>query len=271
MFKLEEFMGKRVLKSSFIDDADVVAFFTTRDLPLKAGEREDLIEEVENNKILLCEGLDIPLENLVIPIQTHSDNVGIINRRQDAKRLRGIEKISHASTHLHIHSSYENTDSLVTNERNIALALNFADCVPIIFYDPVNKVIAIAHAGWRGTAAKIGPKTVEKMVKSFGCEAEDIIALIGPSIGECCFEAKEDVLQKLRDSLNIQDSKTFSESCNNLGHADLKLINKLQLLANGIKKIDVCEYCTSCQSELFFSYRKEKGITARHSAVIMLK
>lgn len=249
MFKLEKFMGKRVLKSSLINDGGDVAitsFFTTRDLPLKSGERDDLINEVENNKKLVCEGLNIELENLFIPIQTHSDNVETIDLQK------------------HI---YSDCDALVTNEGGIAIALNFADCVPIIFYDEIKKVIAIAHAGWRGTVAQIGPKTVQKMVEEFSCEPQNIVALIGPAIGKCCFEAGEDVLSQLNTTIK---EEYFSEKLISSGHADLKLINKIQLLATGLKKIDVCEYCTSCQNELFFSYRREKGNTARHSAVIML-
>jgi len=264
MFNLEKFMGKRVLTSSLIDSDDVTGFFTTRDLPLKSGERDDLIEEVENNKKLVCEGLNISFKNLIIPQQTHSDNVGII-RGKEGKRERRKDNPSLPSFPPFILPSFKDTDALITNQPNIALALNFADCVPIIFYDPVKKVTGAAHAGWKGTVAKIGPKTVKKMVKDFDCKPEDIIALIGPSIGKCCFEVKEDVLQKILESVDNKPQDAISGM-----HADLKLINKIQLLANGVKKIDVCEYCTSCQSELFFSYRKEKGTTARHSAIIML-
>jgi len=278
MFKQEEFMGRRILKSSLIEDDEVVAFFTTRDLPLKSGERDDLMAEVENNKKIVCEGLGIWLEDLVIPIQTHSDNVGVVKRGKDAKRHRCIElchceegndeaiqKENCSPIHLFTYSPFENTDALVTNEHQIALALNFADCVPLIFYDPVKKVVASAHAGWKGTVAKIGVKTVQKMVDEFGSKAENIIALIGPAIGKCCFEVKDDVKAKLFGTI---DKLQQAEVCdgNNL---DLKQINKIQLLANGVKKIDVCEYCTSCQNELFFSYRKENGNCARHSAVIM--
>lgn len=258
MFELEKFMGRRVLTSSFFDDMGINAFFTTRDLPLKSGERKDLIKEVENNKKLLCEELDIPFENLVIPQQTHSDNVAIVNRKEETVNGTTSPLTSHFSL-------YENTDALITNQPNIALALNFADCVPIIFYDPVKKVIAAAHAGWRGTVAKIGPKTVEKMIKNFSCKPKDIIALIGPAIGKCCFEVKDEVLQELMESVDNQCSNAFSKN-----HADLKLINRFQLLSCGVEKIDVCEYCTSCQNELFFSYRKENGKTARHSAIIIL-
>lgn len=264
MFKLEEFMGKRVLKSPLIDGEGVTAFFTTRDLPLKAGERDDLIEHVEENKKLVCKGFSIPQENLFIPVQTHSDNVAVI-RCKEAKTQRCKEN-SYSPIHLFTHSPFKNTDALITNQKNIAIALNFADCVPIIFYDPVKKVIGVAHAGWRGTVAKIGPKTVMKMVDEFCSNPADIVALIGPAIGKCCFEVKDDVLKKISESVDNQTNDAISGM-----FADLKLINKIQLLASGIEKIDLCEYCTSCQSELFFSYRKENGKTARHSAVIIMK
>lgn len=246
MLKLEEFMGKRVLESSLINDDKVTAFFTTRDLPLKYGERENLKEEIENNKNLVCEGLKIEYENLIIPQQTHSDNVNIVE---------------------HGNTSYPDTDALITNKKGIALALNFADCVPLIFYDPVKTVIAEAHAGWRGTAVQIGVKTVEKMIKEFGSNPKDIIALIGPSIGKCCFEVKDDVKNQLLETI---EKAYHNQVCEN-NHLDLKLINKFQLLAIGLQKIDLSTDCTSCKTELFFSYRKENGHTARHSAVVMLK
>lgn len=245
MFKLEEFMGKRVLKSSMIDDENVTAFFTTRDLPLKAGERDELIDEVAENKKLVCKGFNIPEENLFIPEQTHSDNVEVIDINKKV---------------------YPECDALVTSKKNVAIALNFADCVPIIFYDPVKEVIGVAHAGWRGTVAKIGPKTIQKMNDEFGSNPADIIVLIGPAIGKCCFEVKEDVLKQISESVNNETGEAISGM-----FADLKQINKIQLLASGVKKIYLSEYCTSCQSGLFFSYRKENGNTARHSAVIIMK
>ena len=273
MFRFEEFMGRKVLKSSLLDDYNVDAFFTTRDLALKAGEREDLIEEVEQNKKLVCDGLNIPYANLFIPEQTHSDNVGIAkSKMQNAK-------------------CFKNTDALITVDTEIAIALNFADCVPLIFYDPVKNIAACAHAGWRGTEAKIGVKTVQKMVECFDSAPQNIIALIGPSIGQCCFDVKDDVNKRLLKSINVvgqfevpptsnpppqggrESNKSptyFPNQCCDKNHIDLKILNKIQLLAIGLEKIDVCEYCTSCQTELFYSYRKEKGHTARHSAIIKL-
>lgn len=260
MFRLKNFMGKMVLKSSLLEgDNSVTAFFTTRDLPLKAADRDDLIAAVEDNKKLVCKGLNISEQNLIIPVQTHSDNVEVVDLKKQF---------------------YPDCDALITNKIGVALALNFADCVPIILYDPVKKVIGCAHAGWRGTVAKIGPKTVQKMVEEFSCRPENIIALIGPAIGKCCFEAGEDVIQQLASTLlpqHMVPSANGPEGYPDLffvnkdkHYADLKLINKFQLLATGVEKIDVSEDCTSCESGLFFSYRREKGKTARHSAVIVL-
>lgn len=271
MYRLEFFEGKRVLKSSFLDDfKGVQAFFTTRDLPLKYGEREDLKPQIEANKKLICKGFGISENSLIIPEQTHSDNV------QTVEILTGDFALQNRPI-----KEYKNTDALISKEKNIAIALNFADCVPLIFYDPDKTIIASAHAGWRGTVAQIGIKTVQKMIDEFGCEAKSIIALIGPAIGKCCFEVGEDVRDLLKQSispltlpLSHNERGNNSELANNAfseNQADLKLINKLQLLAIGVEKIDVCEYCTFCQNELFFSYRKENGNTARHSAVIINK
>lgn len=246
MFKLEKFLDKRILKSSMLEELDLVAFFTTRDLPLKSGERNDLTKSVEENKKLLCNALNTPNENLFIPIQTHSDNVEVVNYSKN---------------------TYPDCDALVTDKKKTAIALNFADCTPIILYDSVKKVIAVAHAGWKGTASKIASKTVEKMQRDFSSNPKDIIALIGPAIGKCCFEVGEDVKKKLLETIDPCWHDIVYEN----KHLDLKLVNKIQLLSSGLEKIDVCDDCTCCRNELFFSYRGEKKYTARHSAVIMME
>lgn len=256
MFKLEDFAGKRILKSTFIENEGAFACFTTRDLPLKQGEREDLADEIQKNIEMLASELNIEKESVIIPIQTHSDNVKVI---KEAPRA--------CARHQKPNLELSNTDALVTNQRKIALALNFADCVPIIFYDPIKKIAAIAHAGWRGTAAKISQKTIRAMIDEFDSSPRDIVALIGPAIGGCCFEVGEDVKQKILDSVNAEEGQLACKG----DKIDLKLINKFQILATGVEKIDLCEDCTCCNSELFFSYRNENGHTARHSAVIMIE
>ena len=180
--------------------------------------------------------------NYIYPQQTHSDHVEIVDER--------IE--------------YPDTDGLIITQKNMPIALKFADCTPLIFYDTKQKIGAISHAGWRGTAQKIGPKTILKMGVNFGSNPEDIIAIIGPAIGLCCYEVSEDVRSKLLDT--VKDSTKLTNGKN----VDLKQINARQLQEIGVTKIDVCPYCTSCNNDLFYSYRKENGTQNRHFAVLML-
>lgn len=174
----------------------------------------------------------------ISPIQTHSDHVEFVDER--------IE--------------YPDTDGLILTQKEIAIYLRFADCTPLIFYDPVKRIGAVSHAGWRGTASKIGVKTIEKM----GSNPKDIIALIGPAIGGCCYEVSEEVKDKLLGTVSDKDGLARGRN------VDLKQINKRQLEEIGVQKIDVCPYCTSCNNDLFYSYRKENGTTDRHYAILML-
>lgn len=175
---------------------------------------------------------------LISPIQTHSDNISFVDSKTE----------------------YPNTDGLILTQKNTAIFLKFADCTPLIFYDVKNRIGAISHAGWRGTAQKIGVKTIEKM-KS---DPKDVIAIIGPAIGVCCYEVSDDVKEKLLATVVNKDDLIQGKN------VDLKQINKRQLEEIGVCKIDVCPYCTSCDNNLFYSYRKENGTTDRHYAMLML-
>ena len=224
MFYFEEFREKQVLKSSLLEGLN--HFFTTRECPVRGAEVDFR--------------LAMNVNRLISPIQTHSDNVHIVDSR----------------------NVYENTDGLIFNMESTGVFLCFADCTPIIFYDSVNKVAAVTHAGWKGTAAKIAVRTVEKMNQTFGSKPFDISVAIGPTISRCCYEVGEDVLSWL---LSTVLDKSGLYAGNNV---DLKQINARQLQEIGVKNIDVCPYCTSCNNDLFFSYRKEKGTSLRHNAVV---
>ena len=186
--------------------------------------------------------LNIFEEKIISPIQTHSDHVEIIDERLE----------------------YPDTDSLIITQKNIPIALRLADCTPIIFYDTRNKIGAISHAGWRGTAQKIGVKTIKKMEASFGTKPQNIVAIIGPAIGLCCYEVSEEVKDKLLNS--VIDSTDLAKD----KKVDLKQINSRQLEEIGVTKIDICPYCTSCNNDLFYSYRKENGTENHHYAMLML-
>lgn len=188
------------------------------------------------------EGLPAFKSRVISPIQTHSDHVEIVDER----------------------SEYPDTDGLILTTPNDTICLRFADCTPLIFYDKKLHIGAVTHAGWRGTAAKIGVKTIEKMGVNFGTNPQDIIALIGPAIGLCCYEVSEEVRDKLIETVN---NKTGLYKNRNV---DLKGINAQQLQEIGVKQIDICPYCTSCNNDLFYSYRKENGTTERHYAILKL-
>lgn len=164
-------------------------------------------------------------------------------------------------------------DGLITGEKGLALYVGYADCVPILFLDPKREVIAAVHSGWRGTMANIGKKTVEKMVCHYGSSPEDIIAVIGPSIGPRHFEVGQEVIKtvKARSSAYTELLLPTRE-----GHAylDLWRVNEWQLLTAGLKKenIDIAKLCTYKRSDLFYSHRKSLlGETGRMGAFIMLK
>lgn len=174
----------------------------------------------------------------IMPEQTHSDHVEFVDER----------------------TQYPDTDGLIITKSRQKIRLKFADCTPLLFYNPKTNTGAISHAGWRGTAQKIGVKTIEKM----GGQAKDTIVVIGPTIGLCCYEVSDDVKTKLLQT--VKDTANLYNNCN----VDLKAINARQLQEVGVEKIDICPYCTSCNNDLFYSYRKENGTMQRHFAVLQL-
>lgn len=182
---------------------------------------------------------------LVHPTQTHTSHIEIAQ----------IDK-----------SDYPDTDGMILTNKEQTLYLNFADCTPLIFYDFEKQIGAVSHAGWRGTAGMIGVKTVEKMRSEFDCK--NIKCAIGPAIGFCCYNVGEDVHRQLMATVNNTDG--LYEIRNGEIFVDLKNINKRQLIEAGLREIDVCPYCTVCNNDLFYSYRKENGTKNRHHAVIKL-
>ena len=227
MFYFDELNGKKVLKSDLLKE--VTHCFTTRECPIRGNE-----DEYKNL---------YQLNRLISPIQTHTNIVEIVDER----------------------AAYPETDGLILSNVNDGIYLSFADCTPLIFYDTANKIGAISHAGWRGTAGKIAVVTIEKMKNVFQSKPENIKVLIGPAISKCCYEVGEDVLSKLLST--VKDKSSLSEG----NFVDLKAINARQLQEIGVKQIDICPYCTSCDNDIFFSYRKENGTPLRHNAFITLK
>lgn len=185
-------------------------------------------------------------EALCLGQQVHSDHVVEV-KRQDAGRGA-----------MNRESRFPETDALVTREKGICLMVLAADCVPVLLCDPVKKVIAAVHAGWKGTLAGIVAKTVVMLQDRFECCAADIRAGIGPSIGKCCFEVGPEVAvlfqQRWKGISGIIGPTSSQGKCS----IDLWEINRRQLLTAGIeeKYIEIAGLCTKCHSEEFFSYRQ---------------
>ena len=148
-------------------------------------------------------------------------------------------------------------DGLVTDEPGVTLTVFSADCLPILFYDPVRRCIAAVHAGWRGTAAGIARDAVAAMVSGYGCDPKHIYAAIGPGISNCCFETTGDVPAALRAHLGVQAEDCITDHGTGKFHVDLKLANRFWLENAGIDPdhIAVCDACTACDKEDFWSHR----------------
>jgi YfiH family protein len=150
-------------------------------------------------------------------------------------------------------------DAAITAQPDLAISVRTADCYPILLADTRNRALAAIHAGWRGTAAHIVFKTLEKMKDEFGTQPADIVAAIGPGIGACCYEVGEEVAREFGF-----DART---------HLDLMLENRKQLEAAGVpaEKIEALGVCTFCDAERFFSYRRDQKDAGRMTSYIAIK
>ncbi len=203
------------------------------------------------NRQRLCQALGFEQQRLAVPEQVHSNNVIAVERVPDRSLL-------------------QNVDGVVTNVAGLPILLYFADCVPVILFDPVAVALGVVHAGWRGTASRIVIRAVEKMGEAFGSEPGNIKAAIGPAIGSCCYPTSVDVAQKL--SATVSDAKAFIvyDGDEKQPRPDLKAVNAMQLLEAGVGEVDVADLCTACLPSVFYSHRQSGGNTGRQGAIAQL-
>ncbi|MCI8553451.1 MAG: peptidoglycan editing factor PgeF [Clostridiales bacterium] len=152
----------------------------------------------------------------------------------------------------------DDVDGLLTDHPHVVLCTLYADCVPLFFVDPIRQVVAASHSGWKGTAARIGSVTVERMTAAYGCRREDILVGIGPSIGPCCFEVDRPVFEVFAAMNDLFDSGCYTASREEGKYLlDLWEINRRILLSAGIAAdhITVTDLCTRCHPDLFWSHR----------------
>lgn len=221
--------------------------------------RGDAPEAVEENKRRLAGALGVKVEDFTFTYQTHTTNVAVV--REEDRGTRFME-----------------TDGMVTNVPGICLVTFYADCVPLYFVDPVKKVIGLSHSGWRGTVHKMGKVTVEKMSEVYGTNPADVVAAVGPSICQDCYEVSEDVIARFRDSFEEcywQQLFYQKEEQKATGKYQLNLwkANELVLREAGIPKeqIAVTNLCTHCNPNVLFSHRATGGKRGNLSAFLALK
>ena len=202
---------------------------------------------------------------IVKPNQEHTDEIKIVDKKIN------VDKPDFGTT------EYISTDGLITSKKNIILETTNADCILLLFYDPIKEVIANVHSGWKGTIQRISVKTVEKMKNEFGCNPQDIICCICPSIRQCHFEVDKDVKEmfanEFKDLKDEQLCDIIQEKIpNRKWNIDTVLINKIILQNAGLKQENIVDsgICSVCHSDLIHSYRVEKqgyGLNAAFIAI----
>lgn len=228
--------------------------FSTMNLSYQRGDKKEAVDE---NYRRIAEVLGCDCNAFVCSDQTHTVNIRKVDRRDCGKGV--VRK-----------KDYTDVDGLVTNEAGIVLATFYADCVPLYFVDAKKKVIGLAHSGWKGTVGRIGGKMITVMEKEYGCNREDILAAIGPSVCRDCYEVSEDVAEQFLKEFGTGVLTEGGKPGKYL--LDLWKANEQVLLQAGLSKeqISVTDICTCCNSNLLFSHRASQGKRGNLGAFLML-
>ena len=213
--------------------------------------RGDDTDRVNENHRRLCMALHVPVGRLTNAYQVHGVQVGLIGPTQAGQRQM-------------------NTDALITAAPDTPLLLRFADCTPIVLYDPAHHALGLAHAGWRGTVAGIAAVTVQAMQTAFGSRPADLLAGIGPAIGPCCYEVGDEVTAAVRQAFD-RPGALLPAGRRDRRHFDLWAANARQLQEAGIRQIESAGLCTACHEDWFFSHRAAAGRCGHFGAVAILR
>jgi YfiH family protein len=222
--------------------------FDTLNVSHNVGDDEAAVAE---NHARVCAHLGLVAAQVTSPRQIHSNRVVAVTGREAG-------------------STIPDTDGLVTATPGVALMLRFADCQPVLLYDPAHHALGLIHAGWRGVAQGIARRAVETMVEAFGTRPEDLLAGLGPAIGPCCYTVGDKVAAAMGYVL-----PEWSEAMTPLGEGswrlDLSVANAQQLAAEGVKQIEAANLCTSCRQDEFYSHRAGNGRTGRFAVIAFLE
>ena len=170
----------------------------------------------------------------------------------------------------HPNSHEDKADIIFTDQSDVTLYMRFADCTPLLFVDPVKRVVGLAHAGWQGTVQNVAGAAVTAMRDRYGTQPADIYAAIGPAIGADHYEVGDNVIDAVRDSFGDY-AEMLLPKVGERRHFDLWAANRLQLEQAGVLKIESANLCTACQTDDWFSHRQERGKTGRFGVLMGLK
>lgn len=219
----------------------------------------DNTENQQVNLSILATKLQITPQQIIFPYQTHSDCVKIIN--SDFLQMSDLDKKNYL----------DSVDAIITNLPQICIGVTTADCVPVLIFDKLNKVVATVHAGWRGTCSRIVEKTIQQMINTFGTHPNNIFASIGVSISPEVYNVGDELIQEFEKS-NFPITEIFS--CReNQQFLDLWKANKWLLMQFGIpeNQIEIAGKCSFTNANEFFSARKLGIKSGRMLSGIMLK
>lgn len=221
--------------------------YSSMNLSYTRGDRKEAVDE---NYRRIAAALGCSVEDIVCSDQTHTTNLRIVGRADGGK---GITRAK----------DYSDVDGLLTDEPGVYLATFFADCVPLYFVDTKRKAIALAHSGWRGTVARMGQCVVEKMREAYGTDPSDLVAAVGPSICQACYEVSGDVAGAFAAAFAKpgQEREILLDKGGGKYQLDLWRANEIVLTEAGIPEtnIQVTDLCTCHNDRYLFSHRASHG------------
>ncbi len=258
-----------VLKFPELEKLDFIKHcFSTREGGVSSGifesmnlsfSRGDVKENVDENFRRIAAVMNEPVSNFVLSEQTHTTNIHVVSKED-------------AGIGLTRPKPYTDIDGLITNIPHLVLSCFFADCVPLYIIDPKNKAIGLSHSGWRGTAARMGLVTIEKMRENYGSSPGDLICGIGPSICQSCYEISRDVAEVfIREFPGYKDTLLKAKP-NDKYNLNLWETNKIIFKEAGVKEENIIlpGICTCCNPKLLFSHRASKGRRGNLGAFLCL-
>ncbi len=209
---------------------------------------------VEENRRRIAKAIGVRAEDMTYTNQTHTTNVAVVEAKDRGKR-------------------FMETDGMVTNVPEICLVTFYADCVPLFFVDPVHRAIGLSHSGWRGTVGKMGKVTVERMREEYGTDPAQVVAAVGPSICQDCYEVSVDVIEKFRENFDkALWPELFYEKADGKYQLNLWRANQEVLTEAGVQgeNIAVTNLCTHCNPDILFSHRSTGTVRGNLSAFLAL-